>query len=277
MKKPPLDHSHIGLSYVTHFYCNKPEAFDQVKSLLEKYAEYPAEILDRIHFVIVDDGSPLPYDIPDVDLNLTWLRITEDIPWNNPGARNLGVTYAKSDKIVMTDLDHEFPVDTLRHILDRPECGRSFFKLRRKHQGESLKHSHPNTFVMSRARFIRLWGYDEHFCGDYAHDDVWFVKFQKWHGSRERHLSSRYPILVRANDTRSLTHTLDRNLTTNRKLYDEKRRQAEEYGKYRGHTRRFLDFEWKLKMNRSRQIKSQNRPHRLWKRLWWLRLVLPAR
>src|SRR5690606_35034604 len=136
------------------------EAFCQIKSLLEKYAEYPSGILDRIHFVIVDDGSPIPYDIPDVDLNLTWLKITEDIPWNNPGARNLGVTYAKSDKIVLTDIDHEFPIETLQHMLERGECGRFFFKFRRLYQGAFLKHSHPNIFLMSRGRFMRLWGYD---------------------------------------------------------------------------------------------------------------------
>lgn len=277
MKTPPRDYGNIELTYITHFYCNKPGAFEQVASLLELYAGYPADVLDRIHFVIVDDASPVSYEIPDVDLNLTWLRITEDIPWNNPGARNLGVTYAKSDKVVITDLDHAFPVETLRHILGRPECGRDFFKLRRLQQGQFLKHSHPNIFLLSRARFLRLWGYDEHFCGHYGHDDVWFVKFQKWHGSRQRHLPRRYPILVRTDDTRSLTHTLERDLTTNRNLYEEKRRQVERFGKYGGHSRRFLDFEWKLGLERSRLTEPTLGPDRNWKRLWWLRLFLPNR
>lgn len=277
MKTPPRDHSHIGLSYITHFYCNKPGAFEQVKSLLELYAGYPADILDRVHFVIVDDGSPLPYEIPDVDLNLTWLKIIRDIPWNNPGARNLGATYAKSDKIVLTDLDHEFPVETLRHIIGRGECGRDFFRFRRAHEGKFFKHSHANIFLMSRARFMRLWGYDEEFCGNYAHDDVWFVKFQKWHGSRQRHLRRRYPIRVRSETSRSLTHTLERDLTPNQKVYEEKRRQVDQFGKYHGHTRRFLDFEWKLVLERSRGSRAQPALNRKWKRLWWLRVLLPSR
>lgn len=276
MKTPPVDFSHIGLSYITHFYCNKPGAFDHVKSLLEAYASYPAELLDRIHFVVVDDGSPQAYEIPEVDLNLTWLRITEDIPWNNPGARNLGVTYAKSDKIVLSDIDHHFPVETLRHLLDRPECGRSFFKFRRLQDGKPM-HTHANTFLMSRARFMRLWGYDESFCGHYAHDDVWFVKFQKWHGSRERTLPSRFPIHMRSKDTRAMTHTLDRDLSTNEKLYQEKRRLIEEFGAYRGHGRRFLDFEWKIAEQRSRPGRPASVSNRLWKPLWWLRLLLPSR
>lgn len=277
MKQPARDHSHIGLSYITHFYCNKPGAFDQVKSLLEQYATYPADLLDRIHFVIVDDGSPLPYQIPEVDLNLTWLKITQDIPWNNPGARNLGVTYAKSDKIVLSDIDHEFPVETLCHILNRRECGRDFFKIRRLKKGNVMTHSHANTFVMSRARFMRLWGYDEHLCGHYAHDDVWFVKFQKWHGSRERHLPARFPILMRSDDTRSMTHTLDRDHTTNQKLYEEKRRQVDRGGAHQGHTRRFLDFEWKLTLERARASRPAPPSNRTWKPLWWFRCLLPTR
>lgn len=277
MKEPAKDHSHIGLTYITHFYCNKPGAFDPVQSLLETYATYPAELLDRIHFVIVDDGSPLGYEIPEVDLNLTWLRITKDIPWNNPGARNLGVTYAKSDKIVLCDLDHEFPRETLKHILNRPECGRNLYKIRRFKQDGSPKHPHANTFVLSRARFLRLWGYDEHFSGHYAHDDVWFVRFQKWHGSRERYLPRRFPIQMRSGITGELTHTLERDLRTNDKLYQEKRRQVEQFGAYQGHTRRFLDFEWKLSLERARSTQPKPSPCRTWKPLWLLRWFLPVR
>lgn len=138
-------------------------------------------------------------------------------------------------------------------------------------------HSHANTFVMSRARFMRLWGYDEHFCGHYAHDDVWMVRFQKWHGSRERHLPWRFPIYMRSRITRELTHTLDRDLKTNEKLYQEKRGQVERFGAYQGHTRRFLDFEWKLSFERARKTRPSPVPHRAWKPLWLLRWILPVR
>ena len=62
------------------------------------------------------EDSPLQTDPPDLPLNLTWIRIREDIAWNQPGARNLGAVYAKSDKILITDLDHEFPEATLRAL-----------------------------------------------------------------------------------------------------------------------------------------------------------------
>lgn len=277
MRQPPRDHSHIALTYVTHFYCDKPGAFDRVRSLLELYATYPADVLDRVHFVIVDDGSPLPYEVPSVDLNLTWLRITEDIPWNNPGARNLGVTYAKSDKIVISDIDHELPADTLRHIVERPECGRDFFKLYRVYPDGSVRAGHPNLFVMSRARFMRLWGYDEDFCGHYAHDDVWFVKFHKWHGSRQRYLPKKYRAHVRTKDTRAFTHSLVRDQTVNEKLYEEKRAAVDNHGAYQGHTRRFLDFKWEILAEKARATRPEKKPDRGWKKRWWLRLLWPGR
>ena len=100
----PLDKQHIKLTYVTHFYCNQGN-MDSVESLLKEYESYPDDIKDAVEFVIVDDCSPLEYDVKDYDLNFTWLRITTDIQWNQAGSRNLGVTYAKSDKIIITDLD----------------------------------------------------------------------------------------------------------------------------------------------------------------------------
>jgi len=63
-------------------------------------------LLDVIEFIIIDDGSPLHYEIPEFNLNLRWIKINENIKWNQAGARNLGVLSAKSDKF--TDLDHVF-------------------------------------------------------------------------------------------------------------------------------------------------------------------------
>lgn len=107
-KRHPYDKSHIDLTYVTHFYCNQKK-IDAVTELLKQYEQYPSELLDRIEFVIIDDCSPIEYEIPDINLNFRWLRITTDIQWNQGGARNLGVTFAKSDKILLSDLDHAFP------------------------------------------------------------------------------------------------------------------------------------------------------------------------
>ena len=88
--------------------------------------------MDRIQFVIVDDGSPVPVKIPGgLDLNILLLRINENIRWNQAGARNLGVIYSRNDKVLATDLDHEFPPETLQHIVDLPRLKRNIFRLHR--------------------------------------------------------------------------------------------------------------------------------------------------
>lgn len=110
-----FDASFISLSYVTHFYCNQ-ENIDSVCNLLRIYETYSPELLDKVEFVIVDDGSPIAYEVPKFNLNLRWLKINEDIRWNQSGARNLGFTYARSDKVLVTDLDHIFYENTLSHL-----------------------------------------------------------------------------------------------------------------------------------------------------------------
>ena len=108
------DKQHIRLTYITHFYFNQDNA-SAIIGLLRKYERYRPQLLSIIQFVVVDDGSPLEFDIPEFRLNLIWVRIDQDIPWNQGGARNLGAIFAKSDKMILTDLDHEFPEETLEY------------------------------------------------------------------------------------------------------------------------------------------------------------------
>jgi hypothetical protein len=274
MKENVQPSSHIRLTYITHFLCDQPDKFQSIEKLLENFATYPPEVLDLVHFVIVDDGSPIAYEPQHRGLNLTWLRVTENIPWNNPGARNLGVTYAKSENIVISDTDHDLPPETMAYLCRRRDCGKSFFKLKRLDpEGRPCK-SHPNLFFMARSRFMKFFGYDEQFCGDYAHDDMWFVKFQKWHGSIQRHLPARYPARMRKLDARKHTHSLARDLDKNETLYQKKRKLVDEHGANYGHSRTFLDFEWKISLFHQRPAPSP-KSDRLWKKLWWFRSFNP--
>ena len=75
-------------------------------NLLKVYEKYSPDLLDIIEFITINDESPLQYKIPKFDLNLRWIKINENIKWNQAGARNLGILSAKSDKF--TDLDHVF-------------------------------------------------------------------------------------------------------------------------------------------------------------------------
>lgn len=268
------DWSHIELSYVIHFYFNQGDA-SPLLDLLRHYQGYDPEVLDRIHFIIIDDGSHIEIEIPDMHLNFTWLRITEDIPWNQGGARNLGAVYSKSDKIILSDLDIEFPEETLCAIIKAPACGRDFYKFHMKEPGTGkLGRGHPNTFLISRARFLRFGGYDEEFSGHYGAEDFRFVKFQKAQGSRQRYFNAKYICNRRSNINRNLHyHNLERDLSFNTPVDARKRFEIAEFGHNAGHTRMFLNFSWKKIYERSREVEYKRGRDRKWRYLqhWrWL-------
>lgn len=270
----PFDKSHIKLSYITHFYCNQ-DTIDSVVSLLREYEKYPADILDAVEFVIVDDCSPLEYEVPPLNLNYRWLRITTDIQWNQGGARNLGVTYAKSDKILMSDLDHGFPAETLKYLINARAPGRKFYKLRRRNpQGETYK-GHSNLFFMSRSRFLRFYGYDEEYCGHYGAEDYRFVKFNKYHGSRQGYLPDSVWCYERELDRKKSYHSLERDLSFNTPVDIRKRDECAFFGDEYGHSRIFLNFDWVTLSQNTRRPSEPPKLNRMWRPLWWWRWLNP--
>ena len=274
--KPAQDSSHIRLTYITHYYLNQDRT-ETITGLLEEYAAYAPELLDRIHFVVVDDASPLKLTPPRLDLNLTWLRIREDIRWNQGGARNLGVTYAKSDHILLTDLDLVFPEATLRALVDAAPCGKTIYKFMEKDRASGkLRKGHPNTFFLSRARFMRFYGYDEEFTGNYGAEDFRFVKFQKSQGSRQKYFDTRHTYFVRTEiDRKRAYHSLTRDLSANTPVDSRKRFENECHGHEYGHSRMFLDFTWDIVSQSRRGNVPEAAEDRGWKRRWILRSLLP--
>jgi len=130
---------------------------------------------------------------------------------------------------------------------------------------------HPNTFVLSRARFLRYYGYDEDFCGHYGFDDSIFRRWQRNHGTRFRYLPAcchtrRRPM------SKIGGHSLVRDLTHNRELAKKKKEIWKEYGPEAGHSRRFLNFSWRIVEDRRRaNAPLPERKHRLWTKTWWWR------
>jgi hypothetical protein len=268
--------SHIRLTYVTHFYLNQNRT-ETISALLRQYAGYSPELLDRIHFVIVDDGSPLEVAPPDVDLNLTWLRINEDVRWNQGGARNLGAIYAKSDNILMTDLDLAFPESTLQALVDHGPLGKTLYKFHEANpDGSRPRKGHPNNFFLSRGRFLRYYGYDEELAGNYGAEDFRFVKFQKAQGTRQRYFDRRHTYYRRREiDRRDSYHSLVRDLSANTPVDYRKRLEMELYGHENGHSRMFLNFTWTMLLDRYRSHAPAPTPDPAWKRRWILRSLLP--
>lgn len=282
-----LDKQHIKLTYVTHFYCNQSNV-DSVFNLLKQYEKLPYDIKTAVEFVIVDDCSPIEYDIGTFDLNITWLRINEDIRWNQAGARNLGVTYAKSDKIFITDLDHELPEDTFRFLINHRNPGRNFYKIYRESRQDGTLargkrynvgeryYGHPNTFFMSRARFMRFFGFDEDFAGNYGAEDYRFVKYQKYHGSCQHYLPKKVRCYERNVNRDDSYHSLDRDLSNNTVVDLRKKEECELFGDEYGHSHMFLNFTWEIKY-RNNVVPEELPPLKKWWRpLWWFRYLFES-
>ena len=263
----------IRLTYVTHFFINEGSGV-AVKNLLEIYQRYGSDIMRKIHFVLVDDCSPVEIDVSGYDLNIDLIRIKDNIPWNQAGARNVGVMYAKSDKILLSDIDHVFPEHTLKELVLRRNPVTNFYKFYRRRDDGSIGKGHPNTFFMSRSRFIRFYGYDEEFSGNYGAEDYRFVKNQKYHGSRQKYLPKKYWCARRHDfDKKNEYHSLERDHVANTPIDRRKAVEIRRFGGEYGHSRMFLEFEWSHKAI-SRMTSEKPTEDRLWWRLWWIRTLI---
>lgn len=272
-----LDWSHIRLTYATPLYLNQDNA-DEVFSLFREYAnKLPADLLEQILFVVVDDASPTKLEIPSLPINMIVLRVGEDIPWNNPGARNLAVVAAKSDKVFLTDIDHELDEKTFRKFLRMENPGKTLWRLKRFFAGERVRRKpHANSFLLSRGYFLKHYGYDEDFCGSYASDDVHFVKYFKYHGARVVTIMGDYKMISRGlTKGGKYTHSLDRDKTRNRKLKVEKLAQMKTYGPEAGHSRNFLNFTWQVAYTSQRKPQNAPKQQKCWYMRWWLRNLWP--
>lgn len=263
-----VGYSHIRLTYITHFYCNI-DNIDSVISLLRDYEKYNKDILDVVLFIVIDDGSPVSYEIPQFDLNLHWIRINEDIPWNQSGARNLGAVYAKSDNIVFVDLDHKVLENTMHYMAYHKPCGRNIYKI--KYEGRNKGHS--NLFFLSRARFMRFFGYDEEFAGHYGAEDFRFIKVQKAHGSKQLYLPNKYRVVKRVLESGS-DHSLDRDLTHCTPIDLRKKLELRTYGLDYGYSKLFLNnFTWKFLSEQKRTCVPMPKSKKWWYYLWYFRWI----
>ena len=150
---------------------------------------------ERFKVILVDDGSQIapaaavarPDGLPELEI----YRITEDRPWHQHAARNLGAHVAPNGWLLLTDMDHVLTEESaclLFRAFDKGLDGRKAYMLDRVEADTGLptinEHGspkpHPNSFVMTRKLYWKIGGYDEDWCGHYG-TDAFFRKrvFQK--------------------------------------------------------------------------------------------------
>ena len=163
----------ITLCYT--YYDNYP-AFERMVNYYKKLKN------PNVRFLIIDDGSPnRPLTKKDTPKGWDMYRITEDVGWNNEGAKNLAMHVAETEWVVLLDLDHILFADVfmgLHRITELPEDKAPFFRrpLRFLENGQPEPNTDPlrqfaaNSYAITKTHFWKLGGYDESLQGFYGYD-----------------------------------------------------------------------------------------------------------
>ncbi len=177
--------------------------YDNAAMLALQYAgwsAWPAALKAGIEIILVDDGSP---DSPARDVarpeglpKLAIYRVTEDRPWHQHAARNLGAYLAETQWLLLTDMDHVLTEQDARALMKRMHKldEEMVYTLSRVEADTGLvtigtngrPKPHPNSFVMTRDLYWRIGGYDEDYCGIYGTDGLF--KQRAFHVGRRGHL-----------------------------------------------------------------------------------------
>lgn len=138
------------------------------------WGTYPAWLREHLSAIIVDDGSPTPARLPDVvPFPIRLFRIDVDVRWNWLAARNIGFHEAPEGWCLVTDIDHVLPETTATSLVfGRHDPGTIYGLSRIEHDGTPLA-AHPNSWMITRAMFWTVGGYDEALSGHYGTDGEW--------------------------------------------------------------------------------------------------------
>ncbi len=145
--------------------------------------------------ILVDDGSEpsLQAVCDSIDKSFCFRlhRTNDSRPWTQPRGRNIGASLARAPKLLFFDIDHIVSADVIDHALtyggDKLHWQRLPAMLDEQgsivtdHKAlaeygaiDGTPSVHGNSFVIRRALFDLLGGYDERFCGRYGGDDIDF-------------------------------------------------------------------------------------------------------
>lgn len=156
-----------AVTFIYPYYENRDFFGDQ----MWLWGLFPEDLVPFVSAVVVDDGSPEPASFryrPSFPIRL--FRIEEDRPWNWLAARNIGAHHAQASWILLTDMDHVVPEETLRSLVwGQHDENVIYVFSRREHTGEVVP-PHSASFFMTRLLFWRIGGYDERLSGYYGTD-----------------------------------------------------------------------------------------------------------
>lgn len=159
-----------------------------LKKIVNVIQSYDSEVKSKIELLIVDDGSEkLPIQKMDLDFDAKFIRILEDVGFNNGGAKNLGIKHAQGEWCLIMDLDHWFDKTNIKMVLDICEgsykrsilekiktsrgLGNYWYLISRVTIDGKKINPNPNVKLVKRNVILECL-YDEDFSGHYGYEDV---------------------------------------------------------------------------------------------------------
>jgi len=153
------------------------------------------ELKSALLFLVIDDGSldkavAVTDNIASCSVDISIVRVLEDIPWNIGGARNLAMLTAPTKFVFVTDIDIHAPKGFYSHLLRLAKRAKheasignhliyaSFKRVFEASNEESRPH--PALMFLSKETYWRVGGCDEDFVGNYGYTDPHF-----WHRARQ--------------------------------------------------------------------------------------------
>jgi hypothetical protein len=209
------------MSMITHFY-NHPL---QVQEQISYWESLPATLLSQLEFIVIDDCSEYAPTWRPTKLDLKVFRITSDIAWNQPGARNLATFHASGAWAIYADIDQRFHPDPIQAVLDsltNLDVMTMYYlrsdNLLDPNNKEGKLPCHPNTYLVNLSSFKICGMFDEDFAGHYGYDDLYMPMVWEKNGGKRVIL----PEVNYFDDLGFGTTNLSRDLSHNKHLAEQK-------------------------------------------------------
>lgn len=150
------------------------------RTQVEQWHAWPKDVRDHVEVIVVDDGSPMPLRGVEVEgVRIRVFQIDVDVRWNWLAARNIGAHHAAGEWLLLTDMDHVVPADTMRAAIYGDLNPNIVYVFRRQeHTGEHVS-PHSASFLMTKHLFWTIGGYDEALSGLYGTDGDWRRRVEK--------------------------------------------------------------------------------------------------
>lgn len=153
-------------------YFNNPS---MLQRQYDQFMSYPAHLRRAVEYIVVDDHSDYGYGaacpVRPWDMAFQMGRQEIKVRWNQDACRNWGAFVARHPFLLLTDMDHLIPEQTIAGLTRGTWPVNEAFRFSRVNDRTFDPYKpHPNSWFMSRTLYDRVGGYDERLAGLYGTD-----------------------------------------------------------------------------------------------------------